>query len=96
MILTVAQWSWITSLTIVLSPQTEAKLKQRASAAGQDVATYAARLLETVAKPRTLEELSGPVHQRFIESGVSDEELGKELERAKHEMRAERRARSSS
>jgi hypothetical protein len=84
------------SLTIPLSPQTEAELKHRASAAGQDVATYTARLLDTVTRPRSLEELSGSVHQRFLDSGVSDDELGEELEKAKHEMRAERRARKSS
>ncbi len=78
------------SLTIPLSPQAEAQLTRRAHAAGQDVITYTSHLLETVTTPKTLEELSGPVHQRFIDSGTTDAELGEELERAKHEMRAER------
>jgi hypothetical protein len=81
------------TLTIPLSPQAEAMLKERALAAGQDVVTYTTLLLESVTKPRTLEELSGPIRQRFIDSGVTDEQLGEELEKAKHEMRAERRAR---
>ncbi len=40
--------------------------------------------------------MSGPIYQRCLESGMTDEELGEELERAKHEMRAERRARNAS
>ena len=83
-------------LSIPLSAEAEARLRERAAAAGEDLATYAARLLETVSRPRTLEELSGPVARRFAQSGVTEEELGEELERAKHEMRAERRARNSS
>jgi hypothetical protein len=83
------------SLTIPLSPEAEAGLKQRAAAVGQDVATYAARVLESVSHPRTLKELSGPVHQRFLDNGTTEKELGEELEKAKHEMRAERRGRHS-
>ena len=81
------------SITIPLSAEVEASLKSRSAAAGQDVATYAAQVLESIARPRSLEELSGPVQRRFKESGISEEELGEELERAKHQMRAERRAR---
>ena len=83
------------ALTIPLSPEAEAALKQRAAAVGEDVIHYAAKILESVSRPRTLEELSGSVHQRFIDSGTSEDELGEELERAKHEMRTERRARHS-
>jgi hypothetical protein len=83
------------AITISLSPAAEARLRIRAAGAGQDIAAYAATVLESVGKPRTLEELSGPVHQRFIESGKTEDELTEELEKAKHEMRAERRARDS-
>jgi hypothetical protein len=83
------------TIAVPLSPEAEAALKVRAAAVGQDVATYTAKVLESVVRPRTLEELSGQVHQRFIESGTTEEELGEELEKAKHEMRAERRARDS-
>jgi len=83
------------SITIALSSEVEAILKDRAAAAGEDVATYAAKVLESIARPKSLEELSGPVHRRFIESGATEDELGEELEKAKHAMRAERRARDS-
>jgi hypothetical protein len=80
------------SITIPVTAKVKAGLERRAAAAGQDVATYAAKLLESVAHPRTLKELSGPVHRRFIASGTTEEELGEELEKAKHEMRARRSA----
>ena len=80
------------SITIPIFARVEAGLKRRAAAAGEDVATYTARVLESIARPRSLKELSGPVQKRFIESGTTEEELGEELEKAKHEMRAERRA----
>jgi hypothetical protein len=83
------------SITVSLSPEVEASLKSRAAAAGEDVASYTAKLLESIAHPRSLEELSGPVQKRFIESGVTEEQLGEELEKAKHEMRAARRARDA-
>jgi hypothetical protein len=87
----------MTSLTLELTPKTTDKLKLRAAAAGKDVAEFASQLLENFTEPPTpLEELSGPIYQRFLDSGMTEDELGEELERAKHEMRAERRARNAS
>lgn len=37
-----------------------------------------------------LEEISGPIYQEFLRSGMTDEELGDMLEEAKHAMRAEK------
>jgi hypothetical protein len=80
------------TLTISLPAETETKLLERARVAGLDLPSYAAQILEhSIRSPRTLEEISGPVYQRFLDSGVSDEELGEELEQAKHEMRRARR-----
>ena len=84
------------TLTISIPPESEAKLKTRAAACGQDVSVFVSQLLRHFADPPTpLEELSGPIYQRFMESGMSDDELSDELERAKHAMRAERRARNA-
>jgi hypothetical protein len=33
-----------------------------------------------IESPRTLAEISGPVYQRFLDSGTSDEHLCEELE----------------
>lgn len=56
----------MSSTTIQLSPQTEASLGERASAAGEDVVTHTSRLMETVTGSRGLENLGGHVYQRFI------------------------------
>lgn len=80
-------------LQIPISPETEAFLARRAAACGQDLSSYVARLVNHFAEPPTpLEELSGPIYQRFLESGMTDDELGELLEQAKHEMRAQRRS----
>ena len=82
------------TVTISLPPESEAQLKLRAAANGQDVSTYVSQLVRHFAEPPTpLEELSGPIYQRFLESDMSDEALADELEQAKHAMRAERRTR---
>jgi hypothetical protein len=80
-------------LSISIPPEAEAKLRLRAAASGSELSAFVSRLVEQFAQPPTpLEELSGPIYQRFIESGITDDELGDLLERTKHEMRAGRRA----
>jgi hypothetical protein len=81
------------TLSITLSREAEAILKARAAAAGVDVETYASRQLEQSAVPRTVQELSGPVAQAFAETGMTEDEFADFLEKEKHAMRAERRAR---
>jgi uncharacterized protein (DUF1778 family) len=84
-------------LTLHLSKEAQEKLIRQAAAVGTDVADYVSRIVEeTARKPFSLEEISGRVYQRFLESGTTDDELSEELERGKHELRAERRARQAS
>jgi hypothetical protein len=84
-------------ITLRLPKEAADTLKLRAASSGHDVGTFASHLVEHFTEPPTpLEILSGPIYQRFLESGMTDDELGEELERAKHEMRAERRARHAS
>ena len=81
-------------MTLRLSKDAEAKLAERAAASGP---AYLSTIVEClVESPRTLAEISGPVYQRFLDSGTTDEQLSEELEQAKHEMRAERRGRRAS
>jgi len=83
-------------LTLRLSSEVKARLDERASASGQGLSQYISTLVQLVVNsPRTLEEISGPIYERFLASGTSDDELSEELERAKHELRAERRARGA-
>jgi hypothetical protein len=82
------------TLNVTLSPEKERRLRERAQASGQDLSAYVSRLLEQFAEPPTpLEVISGELYREFAQSGMSDDELGDLLEKAKHEMRAERRAR---
>jgi hypothetical protein len=84
-------------LTLRLSREAHAALGERAALAGTQVAEYVSKLVESLVEtPRTLAEISGPVYQRFLDSGTTDEQLSEELERAKHEARAERRGRRAS
>jgi len=80
-------------LTLPISPEAEARLAAKAKAAGLDVPTYVAHLVEESAKtPLSLKEISGPVAADFAKSGMTEDEFGDLLEAAKHEMRAEKRA----
>lgn len=84
------------TLTITLPDPIESRLRAKAQAAGVDVATYAARELErALTDPRSLETISGPAYREFLQSGMSDDELGDLLEREKHAMRAEKRSRTA-
>jgi hypothetical protein len=83
------------TVTIEIPKSVEERLSQKAKDAGLDLATYVARVAEADARKPTLKELSGPVYEQFLASGMTDEELGEFLEKAKHEMRAERRAKAS-
>jgi len=82
------------TLSVPVSPKAEARLRERAAAAGIDIETFAARELERLAaRPRSLAEISGPLYQEFLASGMTDDQLGDLLEQAKHETRAQRRGR---
>jgi hypothetical protein len=82
------------TLTISLPPDAAKKLRERAKELGIDVQACAAELLQSSLRPRrSLEDISAELGKRFADSGISEEELEEDLDRAKHEMRAERRAR---
>jgi len=83
-------------LSISISPEAAAQLQAKATAAGVDAATYAARHLELMARPsRSLKEISGPIAESFAQSGMTECELVDLLEREKHAMRSERRAKQT-
>lgn len=81
------------TLQISISPEAEARLREKAAAAGADISEYAAGVLERCAqRPLSLEEISGPIAEEFRQSGMTEDELTELLETAKHDMRRERRA----
>lgn len=83
------------TLTIEVPKPIEDRLIEQAKSSGLDLAKYVAKIVEAHAARPTLKELSGEVYEQFLASGMSDEELGEFLEKAKHEMRAERRAKAA-
>lgn len=82
------------TLQILLAPETEKKLRQLAEAAGQDVVSYAAHLLDDAIAMPTVNEALAPVRQSFAATGMTDDELADLLEKAKHDIRHNRRATS--
>jgi hypothetical protein len=83
-------------LNIPLSPEVEARLRERAAAAGQDPAEYAARVLErSLSAPIPIADISGPIAEQFRASGMTEDQLAEALEAVKHEARAQRRRAAS-
>ncbi|HEY8746634.1 MAG TPA: hypothetical protein VIM11_01585 [Tepidisphaeraceae bacterium] len=75
-------------ITLRLTSQAKQRLAERAGASGTDLAGYVSFIVEQASQaPLSLAEISGPIYQRFLESGMTDEELGDLLEKEKHAAR---------
>ncbi len=76
------------TITVRIADRTEAKLRRQAEAAGKPVEQLVSEVLEAQASPaETLRQISGTVHERFLESGMTEEELAERLEREDHDAR---------
>jgi len=76
------------TITIRIPDSTNAKLQRLAKAAGKPVEQLVGDVLAAqTSGRRVLHEISGDVHERFIASGMSDEELAERLEREDHDGR---------
>ncbi len=62
-------------LQILLPPETEEALRERANVRGEDVEIYAARLLQDAMMAPDVEELLRPFRQQVNNIGTTDEEL---------------------
>jgi len=82
-------------LSIPISPQTEARLRQQAQAAGKEVATYVAEIVERAAGQSSLDEVLSPLRKQFELSGTSDEQLIDEITSAQQAYRAEKHKKSA-
>lgn len=78
------------TIEIELSPDAERRLVQRAAAAGKQPSELAQAIVERDVRRPTLQEISGDIYQKFLESGTTDDELGEMLETTKHKMRSEK------
>jgi hypothetical protein len=79
-------------LQVPVTPETEAALRERASARGEDVAAYAARLLHEAATGPDVDQLLAPFRRQVAESGATDEELDEFFDELRQDVWAERQA----
>ncbi len=63
------------SISIPLSPDAEAKLRERAQAAGEDITSYAARVLDDALTTPSVDELLAPFRKQVDDSGMTDDKL---------------------
>jgi hypothetical protein len=76
------------TITVRLPDPTEASLRRQAEAAGKPVEQFVSEVLEVQASPvKILREISGPTQERFLASGLSEEELAERLEKEDHASR---------
>ena len=76
------------TITIRIPDSTQAKLQQIAKAAGKPVEQLAGEVLQAQTSGRQiLQTISGDVSNRFVETGMSEEELAEQLEREDHAAR---------
>lgn len=80
------------TLQIDLSPELEARLRERAAAAGKDAVIFAREALEEkLSRPETFDEILAPLRKEVKESGMSDDEINAFLQDAIDESRRERK-----
>ena len=84
------------TVEIRFAPDEEARLRDRAAAAGQDVQTFVREaVVEKLDRP-TFGELLAPVHEAVRGSGVGVDELAALADQAREEYWAEQRANRNS
>lgn len=82
-------------LQILLPPDTESALRERAKANGEDVASYAAYLLKQALCTPSVEELLAPFREQVEKSGISDEELDQLGDELRRDARQDKHVRSA-
>lgn len=82
-------------IQISLPPETEETLRERAEASGEDVSSYAARLLQEALGAPSVDELLAPFRRQIEESGLTDEQLDQLGQELKREARQEQRTRKA-
>jgi hypothetical protein len=79
------------SLTISLTPDAEARLKERARAEGKNVVEYVEELIaRELMAPITLVQAAEPFARAVDESGISDDEFTSILNEARDAVRRDR------
>ena len=82
-------------LQIPLPLDTEEMLRKRAEAIGEDVSSYAARLIQEALSLPSVDELLAPFRKQVEENGILDEQLDRLGEELRREVRQEKQARKA-
>jgi hypothetical protein len=83
-------------MSILLKPETETLLINRAAAKGCNVDDYVKKLVEEDSnKLRTLDEIFAPVRKEFDESGMTEDEFDELIYQSRREVYAEKKAREN-
>ena len=82
-------------LQILLPPETEAALRERAKIRGEDVAIYAARLLQDALTVPSVEEILRPFRQQVESTGATGEDLDRLCEELRQDVWDEQQARKA-
>jgi hypothetical protein len=75
------------TLILPISPELEAKLRERAAAEGKDPTAYASRILEQAVSRPSLDEILAPLRQEFAAGGITDEQLTQQITEARDAYR---------
>ena len=65
----------MTTLSISLPPEAQAKLSERAAAHGQDESEFASRLLAQALQAASIDEILAPFRQQVADSRMSDDDF---------------------
>jgi predicted transcriptional regulator len=79
--------------TINLPDEAAAKLQERAQANSTSTDVYIEQIVQDALTKPTLREILAPIHQEFLESGMSEGELDSVLQDALQQSRHERHVR---
>ena len=87
----------MTTLSISLPPETAAKLRKRAAAAGKDPVSFVRDVVEEkLNTPQGFAEILAPVHQEFAAGGMNETELDTLLRSTLDAAHRDRRAKKGS
>jgi plasmid stability protein len=79
------------TITLILPPETERKLQERAAHSGRDVSAPARDLIERGLKSEpTIDEILAPFRAEVTASGIADAELDTLFDEARNEVWRER------
>ena len=75
------------TLSIPISPDLEARLRERAAASGKDLVSFVRDAVEEkLAAPQTFAEILAPVHAAFEATGLSDDEISRRFEEIRDDL----------